>query len=1584
MKKSVLLILAVLFTLTLLFVACDSNKDPQPPSGSAEETTAPQVEAHTHTFEEWEVLQQPTCSNAGEKARYCSCGEKQTDVVAALGHTDVVDAAVAATCTATGKTEGKHCSVCNEVLVAQTEVAALGHTEEIDAAVAATCTETGLTEGKHCSVCDEVFVAQEVVPVIDHTEAIDAAVAATCTTTGLTEGKHCSVCSEVLVAQEEVAALGHTEVVDAAVDATCTATGLTEGKHCSVCSEVLVAQEEVAALGHTEVIDAAVAPTCTATGLTEGKHCSACDEVLVAQTTVPATNHIFGEWYETKAPTETQKGEKRRDCANCEVFETAPVAELEHDHNNWEKIILEAVAPTCTTTGLTQGSKCSDCGEILLEQEIVPALGHTEVVDAAKAPTCTATGLTEGKHCSACNEVLVAQEEIPAKGHTEVVDAKVEATCTATGLTEGKHCSVCDKVLVAQTIVSATGHSFGEWYETKAPTETQKGEKRRDCANCEVFETTPVAELAHDHNHWDKVILSPVSPTCTTTGLTQGTKCSGCDEVLIAQEVIPALGHTEVVDAAVAPTCTETGLTEGKHCSVCKEVIVAQEVVPAKGHTAGEAVKENVVGSGCESEGSYDEVVYCTVCDTEISRENKKVAALGHTEAVDAAVAATCTTAGKTEGKHCSVCSEVLVAQTEVAALGHTEVVDAAVAPTCTETGLTEGKHCSVCEEILVAQEDVAALGHTEVVDAAVAPTCTATGLTEGKHCSVCKEVLVKQETVKALGHTEVVDKAVAPTCTETGLTEGKHCSVCDEVLVKQEIVKALGHTEVIDAAVAPTYTNTGLTEGKHCSVCGTVLIKQQVVPKKEPDVYNITYHDLFDAQYPELVTYQSDLGVKRADMPRPERIGYKFDGWTDDAGIEILYIPAGSTEDINLYAQWSPIEYTITYKDAPIKNNPDTYTIEDEFALSDPEWTGLVFSHWKDANGNICSKIEKGTTGNIELTAYWVLTENMAIPSVKNEVVDVLYIEELDRYYFIYELGTIENIILSTLTSERKDKGEILSWNLSESVSVENSIADTVAETVSKSASKTSEWSANYAWAVSQSSTITTEIKSGLEVDSGFGVKAKIEASLGTSSTSGSTESKEYGQGGGTTSESGLSNSVSSTVSYSKGVNSVFSTTVTIPGEMPAGWYSYVCAGTVEVYAIVTYDVREDIYYLDTFSILKDTTYGARLYTPSAAAANIVSCDALAFDIPTNEIEAYIESAYYVEYDANGGDGEMPMSVHAVGAEQELSVNKYTRPGYTFVGWKLQPTDSVAIYQDTATVRDLTEGGQKIVLFAEWVANEYEVFFDPNGGEVSPSSTKVIFDAYYGQLPVPNKIGHTFAGWYLDGLKIDRTSVVQKIGEHTLIAEWIPNQYTITYDTADGVAIPESTHTYGFIVESPTDPTRAGYNFITWKFYNADTGAQIAFAFETEMPACNIIAEAQWEFKYIDKWEIDNENQTFDASHTYHKDYFGIEAFSVFMNENYTFHFKIRVYMKENSEGYQEIELANSSNTILGGYGYKEYCYGGSGKDDTAGWTPYIEIDVTGDKCSDEMHMVYGAAGEGSDDWTRYKIEVSLTITQN
>jgi hypothetical protein len=88
------------------------------------------------------------------------------------------------------------------------------------------------------------------------------------------------------------------------------------------------------------------------------------------------------------------------------------------------------------------------------------------------------------------------------------------------------------------------------------------------------------------------VTHSAQEPTCTEPGWEEYYTCEQCPDYTTYAE-IPAKGHTAVTDPAVPATCTETGLTEGSHCSECGEIIVAQEVVPALGHSyTSEVTKE--------------------------------------------------------------------------------------------------------------------------------------------------------------------------------------------------------------------------------------------------------------------------------------------------------------------------------------------------------------------------------------------------------------------------------------------------------------------------------------------------------------------------------------------------------------------------------------------------------------------------------------------------------------------------------------------------------------------------------------------------------------------------------------------------------------------------------------------------------------------------------------------------------------------------------------------------------------------------------------------------------------------------------
>ena len=314
------------------------------------------------------------------------------------------------------------------------------------------------------------------------------------------------------------------------------------------------------------------------------------------------------------------------------------------------------VAPTCTTNGYTL-HKCSVCGTSY-KDSTTKATGHSygnSVV--TKQPTCTSEG-TAIKTCTKCNATVT---ETIAKTSHKYANTVVAPTCTTDGYTLHK-CSVCGTSYKDST-TKATGHSYGNSVVTKQPTCTSEGSAIKTCTKCNAIFTETIAKTSHKY-----------------------------------------------ADTVVAPTCTTNGYTLHK-CSVCG-TSYKDSTTKATGHSYGNSVVTKQ--PTCTSEGTA--IKTCTKCNATVT---EKLPAKGHTAVTDKGYPATCTTAGKTDGSHCSVCNTVIKVQTVINATGHKSsgwIVDKTAS-----IGVKGSKHkeCTVCKKVLETAE-IPALSRISISKASV------------------------------------------------------------------------------------------------------------------------------------------------------------------------------------------------------------------------------------------------------------------------------------------------------------------------------------------------------------------------------------------------------------------------------------------------------------------------------------------------------------------------------------------------------------------------------------------------------------------------------------------------------------------------------------------------------------------------------------------------------------------------------------------------------------------------------------------------------------------------------------------------
>ena len=236
-----------------------------------------------------------------------------------------------------------------------------------------------------------------------------------------------------------------------------------------------------------------------------------------------------------------------------------------------------------------------------------------------------------------------------------------------------------------------TSHTYGSAVITKQPTCTSEGTKTKTCTKCNATVTETIAKLSHSY---------------TTT--------------------------------VVAPTCTADGYTLHK-CSVCG-TSYKDSTTKATGHSYGNSVVTKQ--PTCTSEGTA--IKTCTKCNATVT---EKLPAKGHTAVTDKGYPATCTTAGKTDGSHCSVCNTVIKVQTVINATGHKSsgwIVDKTAS-----IGVKGSKHkeCTVCKKVLETAE-IPALSRISISKASVTLS-TSTYAYDGKAETPSVTVKVGGKTLK-------------------------------------------------------------------------------------------------------------------------------------------------------------------------------------------------------------------------------------------------------------------------------------------------------------------------------------------------------------------------------------------------------------------------------------------------------------------------------------------------------------------------------------------------------------------------------------------------------------------------------------------------------------------------------------------------------------------------------------------------------------------------------------------------------------------------------------------------------------------
>lgn len=620
------------------------------------------------------------------------------------------------------------------------------------------------------------------------------------------------------------------------------------------------------------------------------------------------------------------------------------------------------------------------------------------------------------------------------------------------------------------------------------------------------------------------------------------------------------------------------------------------------------------------------------------------------------------------------------------------------------------------------------------------------------------------------------------------------------------------------------------------------------------PNIYSITYnfnggdnvaligHSGNTVQYDS--TYSLPINI-------PTRTGYNFSGWKLNSyntvfsgGISITWTYA---ENGTFYAQWIPINYTIAFSGGSgttgsVPSIPavygQNYTLPayGGFSKTGSHQTGWLVNGETLQAGTAVSNLTSTEYATVTVTAVWgyttyTLSFDTTVEGITCNPKKITY-----------------NSPYGTLPTPVRTGYDFLGWYLSGNHITSSTIVTTPSNHILTAHWSPKTYTLSYSTGVEgltyPSKTVTYNLPYGTlpsPTRTGYSFLGwYYNDTLVTASTVMSTASNHM--------LSARWSALTYTVSFnSNGGSAVSSKTVTFDspyGTLPTptranhwflGWTlsgspvtsetivstaaNHTLVATWEPYLYVTVSFNSDggsscdsisVVYGLTYGTLPSPTKSGYVFAGWYSGATLVTAATSVLTNTNHQLTAHWSSDTFTVSFVTGVSGLSCDPIEVVYASAYGTLPVISRQGYTFNGWKYNGS-----FVTSETTVNVPSDHQ---LTADWSPNTYTVSFNSDGGTLCEPKT-VTFDSAYGALPTPEKTGYIFSGWYLLEAHITASSVVSRAANHTLIARWTSETYTVTFDSAGGSSVDSITVSFGQPYGPLPSPTRTGYTFRGWLY---------------------------------------------------------------------------------------------------------------------------------------------------------------------